>query len=149
MNINKPMSWEDYKKLPNNMRIEYYNSIVDRFGVGADRIAKMMGTTKNNLCNFLLTKEGIHKAKKGGGGWNKYAWQEFCEQREILPIEESKEEQKTEEAFVEIPKEVKCPIASYHLQFKDVQSWSQLSDMLIALPLPKDAVISINVMEGI
>ena len=45
MNINKPMSWEDYKKLPNNMRIEYYNSIVDRFGVGADRIAKMMGTT--------------------------------------------------------------------------------------------------------
>ena len=149
MNINKPMSWEEFKSLPKNMALEYYNSLVARFGVGSDRVAKMMGTSKNNLCNRLLTMEGVRKAKKGGGGWNKYMWEEFLEQGETVPIEEPKEEQKAEEAFVKIPKEVNCPIASYHLQFKNVQSWGQIADMLIALPLPKDAVISINVMEGI
>ena len=149
MNINKPMRWEEFKSLPKNMKLEYYNSIVDRFGVGSDRIAKMMGTKKNTILNFIQRTPDVHKAKKGGGGWDKYAWESFCAQDQREAIKEVKEEVKEETAYVVVPQATICPLASYHMTFTDVKDWTSIADVLMSIPMPKGAVVTIDVQRGV
>lgn len=146
MNINETMTWEDFKKLPKKMQLEYYNSLVDRFGVGGQRIADMLGVAKATLdAHMIRNFNDVHKAKKGGDGWDRYAWLEFCSQRN----EVQKEPEEQHEAFVAIPKKQEIELTSYHLNFIKVNNWGQIADTLLSLPLPKNAVISINVQEGL
>lgn len=147
MNINKPMTYEEWKQLPKDMKELYYNSIVDRFGVGLNRIAKMMQCDYKALYGHIKShKLDIKRVKKGGVGAKSESWNAFCEGIKVqeVPVNIEAPEEKV---IVEEKKRV--PIMSYHLHFNGVQSWEEVLQMLETMPLPKDAVISIHVQKGV
>lgn len=63
-NLNQPMSWAEYKKLPDDLKEQYLRKLRERYGATATGIGKMMGvnrvTVSRELENF-----GIPAANRG------------------------------------------------------------------------------------
>ena len=146
MNINKPMLWVDFKKLPVSMGVEYYNMIVERFGVGAGAISEMFGISEQTVRKFLLSAANSGKEiKRIVGKPSVKNMQRFHDWWADEPEAENPEELP---AIAE-ETEVRCSIASYHLSFEGVQDWNEIIKVVGPMPLPKGAVISIDVQRWI
>lgn len=63
-NLNQPMSWAEYKRLPDDLKEQYLRKLRERYGASAAAIGKMMGvnrvTVSKELKNF-----GIPAANRG------------------------------------------------------------------------------------
>lgn len=47
--LKKPMSWDEFKELPDDLKVEYINSIRKRFGVPDKYIAEMFGVSAHTV----------------------------------------------------------------------------------------------------
>ena len=75
--LNDPMSWEEFKALPDDLKIAYVTALRKKYNVSDTNIAKMMG-----VCQVVISKEvrrlGISGGRRGSktkwdaDGW--YAW---------------------------------------------------------------------------
>lgn len=160
MNIDKPMSYEDWKKLPDDMKAEYYDAMVARFHVGTNSIAEMFGCQKTALQNYILS----HKMKvmkiKGRAPQKTIEhfrewWQDARRtQADEIPhaVPETEPEiEKAPEKTMETPavtETVKIPVSRYELHFNHVMNWEELTPFLAGMPLPEDACIIINVRKA-
>lgn len=69
--MNKPVSYEEFKKYPNDLKIEYITKLRERFDVPDVKIAGMMGCPKSTFALLVknlgigLTKGGKHTKFKG------------------------------------------------------------------------------------
>lgn len=62
--VNKPMSWAQFKKMPDDTKREYINSIIHKYDPQQTAVAAMFGVTPRTL--YVLCEElGIH-FKRGG-----------------------------------------------------------------------------------
>lgn len=62
--MNKPMSWAQFKKMPDDTKREYINSIIHKYDPQQTAVAAMFGVTPRTL--YVLCEElGIH-FKRGG-----------------------------------------------------------------------------------
>ena len=76
--LNEPMKWQEFKSLPDDIKITYIKLIRQKFNPPVTQIAKMMGVTEVCVRNELK-KFGLTDGKKRSGrmNWDKegfWAW---------------------------------------------------------------------------
>lgn len=106
-NPNKPMAWEDFKKLPTHIQAEYITNLQHKFGVTAVDLSKMFGVQPltvrkhadaNNLGVEFPRGHAMSAAKKAE--WDKFV----CpEQDEPAFLDDECEEWPVEEPVNEMP----------------------------------------------
>ena len=106
-NPNKPMVWEDFKKLPDHIQAEYITNLQHKFGVTAVDLGKMFGVQPltvrkhadaNNLGVEFPRGHAMSAAKKAE--WDKFV----CpEQDEPAFLDDECEEWPVEEPVNEMP----------------------------------------------
>lgn len=92
-NLNKPMSWEEFKALPDDLKITYIKKLRERFDIPNNAIAEMLGVHAATLCGYLKCL-GLGVGKNAGGGrkWDKDGFAEWCgkkDETENMPDVES------------------------------------------------------------
>ena len=100
-NLNRPMRWAQFKRMPDDIKREYINSIMKRFDPQQAAVAEMLGVspwTLNDLCRKRLgiqfKRGGTQRADRNDAFW---AWVNGTEksEQEIAPeIAEEKPTQK-------------------------------------------------------
>lgn len=106
-NPNKPMVWEDFKKLPDHIQAEYITNLQHKFGVTAVDLSKMFGVQPltvrkhadaNNLGVEFPRGHAMSAAKKAE--WDKFV----CpEQDEPAFLDDECEEWPVEESVGDMP----------------------------------------------
>nr|DAG15937.1 MAG TPA: excisionase [Caudoviricetes sp.] len=97
--MNKPMSWAQFKKMPDDTKREYINSIIHKYDPQQTAVAAMFGVTPRTL--YVLCEElGIHFKRGGTQRENRndafWAWVNGPVKVEAIPKEpEEKAECKT------------------------------------------------------
>lgn len=95
--LKAPMSWEEFKELPNDLKKEYITSIREKFGAPDKYIAEMFGISGNTL-GLYMTDLKLGGGKGSGNGkrnWNReefYAWVSGADMNaENAPVAEENE----------------------------------------------------------
>lgn len=82
-NLNAPMVWTEFKRLPETSQRLYLSSLIERYGARDTMLAKMFGTTHSTVTTHR-NKLGIKAFAKGGNPrpdlWLR--WNEFLGQTE-------------------------------------------------------------------
>ena len=104
-NLNKPMSWEKFKTIPDDLKITYIKSLRDKFGIPNNAIAEMFGIHAATLCGYLKCL-GLGVGKHAGGSvrnWDKDGFAKWCgkEAEENVEVETVALESKPEAEVVE------------------------------------------------
>lgn len=60
--MNDPMTWDEFKAMPQDLQRDYITLIRERFGVSDSAIARMFGVSQTGLANKIV-KLGIGKGK--------------------------------------------------------------------------------------
>lgn len=77
--LNEPMTWEEFKRMPDDIKISYIKLIREKFNAFDSAIAEMMGVSKVTL-SLEIKRLGLGHGTKHGGNrtWNEreafYAW---------------------------------------------------------------------------
>ena len=74
--LNKPMTWKEFKTMPDDIKVSYINLLRQKFNVPDSHICKMMGI---NVCSFSqeMHRLGIPSTRKSNEKWDTdgfYAW---------------------------------------------------------------------------
>ena len=103
--LNEPMRYDEFKAMPDDLKIAYILAIREKYKAPNVAIAKMMGTTKDAI--YLVTKKlGIVNDTRGNKKWDKDGFMQWCYG---VPADKE-EEPAAEEATVEevVVPEVPC-----------------------------------------
>lgn len=72
--LNEPMSWKQFKALPDDLKVEYIKTLRQKFNIPDSYVADMLGCGKSTLC-ALFDKLGLAKgAGHGARNWDKEAF---------------------------------------------------------------------------
>lgn len=73
--LNDPMKWEDFKALPDDLKVVYIRQLREKFSVTDAEIANMMGVRRETV-GKLFRSSGISAGRTAGGrrSWDKAAW---------------------------------------------------------------------------
>jgi hypothetical protein len=95
------MSFEEFKAMPDDIKIIYINAIREKYNAPNTAIAKMMGCTKDALF-WLLKRLDLAHGTRGQKQWDKMGFAEWC-----YGVPNTKEEpvEEVEEQPVEVPVE--------------------------------------------
>lgn len=77
--LNRPMKWEEFKSMPDDLKVDYIKGLRKSFGVPDVRIAEMFevsGSTVTLLCKKLNISNGQGKGARVK--WNKEAFEVWC-----------------------------------------------------------------------
>ena len=95
--LNSPMSWDEFKAMPDDIKATYINLLRNKFGVPDSIVAEMMGVHKVTMPNVIKRIGLGHGVKHGGRKtWNKegfYAWLNGVEKVPAPVIEEPTQEE--------------------------------------------------------
>lgn len=95
--MNEPMTWVEFKSMPDDLKILYIKSLREKFNVPCNAIADMFGVVPTTL-NAWIKCLGISEGKSSGGKrtWDKegfYAWRSGASESAVehveTPIEET------------------------------------------------------------
>lgn len=111
--MNEPMTYNEFKDLPDDLKIEYIKALRKRFGVPDRRIADMMGVARSTIVPYMK-KLGLAKGSNGHGDgvqWDIDGWYAWCNgvkletevkpDEEEIPVEEDIREEVVEETACE------------------------------------------------
>jgi hypothetical protein len=65
-NINKRLSYEEFKQLPSDLASEYLTRLHSTFNVGLEDVAESMGTTRPAIIAYLRKNNISHPSKRSG-----------------------------------------------------------------------------------
>lgn len=71
--LNDPMSWKEFKVMPNDIKIAYIKALRQRYNVSDTKIAEMMCVSQHTLSN-LMVRLGIRSARQSREKWDKDGW---------------------------------------------------------------------------
>lgn len=74
--LKKPMSWEEFKALPEDLKKEYIISIREKFGAPDKYVAEMMGVSGKYFC-MLMQDLKLGRGSDSGNGKRKWKKEEF------------------------------------------------------------------------
>lgn len=110
-NMNKPMNWETFKTMPQDLQIEYVKSLREKFGVPDKNLAEAMGVHPTTLCRYFRCLR-VSQGSQAGSGHKKWDSTEFDKWwnmvEEDVDMDENTEE--TETMVEEATEEVTGPI---------------------------------------
>lgn len=112
--MNDPMTWAEFKELPDDLKVQYINKLRERFNVPDREIAKVFDVGFNTIYRWFKTL-GLCKGMGSGNkvikwdeaGWNAWLNGETNETTVENPSEEPCEP--VEEEIVDIPEAENCP----------------------------------------
>lgn len=112
--MNDPMTWDEFKAMPNDLKVTYITAIRERFGAPDKYIAEMFGTSAKTLTMHLIDLKC--NSGKGSGNarrpWEKekfYAWTHGVDEDAVEGTAEVEPEAETEvESKVEPPMVFDC-----------------------------------------
>ena len=114
-NINKPMTFAEFKELPNDLKGNYIKMLRHRFNAPETAIAKMMGCAQRSLVTHIVDVGLTHDSKRGREKWAKEefeAWvrgEDLTQPSEVSEVTEVTEV--TEAPVEEIPVEAEVKVA--------------------------------------
>ncbi len=77
--LNDPMKWEEYKALPDDLKVCYVRQLREKFKVPDKEIAEMLGVDRQTVGRwFRRLGLGIGKCAGGKKTWNKEHWVAWC-----------------------------------------------------------------------
>lgn len=96
--MGSPMTWKEYKDLPDDLKKQYLDNLISKYDVGSKQIAEMLGVSCGTLSKNLPTAQGFsfRKAHRMNRSMLE-AWNRF------LTGEPEQKEKPAEEAPVENP----------------------------------------------
>lgn len=80
-NLNKPMSWEQFKALPNDVKLQYVNKLQIEYNASLSAISKMLGMTASTVyrhfkdCGIIY---GDSSCRPKFSKAQKEEWERFC-----------------------------------------------------------------------
>lgn len=113
--LNEPMSWKEFKAMPDDIKVTYIKLLREKYGVSDTNIGKMLGVSQNGIASHLR-KLGISSPKGSyGKNFDKEGWLAWCNgvpvaKEEVTEEEPIAEEPVEEEIPVEIPVEIPAPV---------------------------------------
>lgn len=105
-NLNIPMTWEEFRSMPQDIQVMYIKKLRNEFGVPDKNIAEMMGVTRSSFCKAIkdlglsMGSAASHESKKWDGTEDQkrfYSWCGFYQKTVEEITEESTEEEAADE----------------------------------------------------
>ena len=104
-NIHKPMTWADFKAMPNDLKKAYIKMIRHRFDAPDGYIAEMLGCSQRIL-SVHLADLGCSGPKRGGRQkWNREDFEAWKRGEEVVDASEVEAEMTAEDETSETPAE--------------------------------------------
>ena len=77
--LNQPMSWSEFKAMPDDIKVTYIKLLREKYGVPDCRIGEMMGINKITMSKEIK-RIGLGHGEKHGGNktWDKEGWLAWC-----------------------------------------------------------------------
>ena len=72
-NLNRPMQWEQFKQMPDDIKREYIKSLMEKFNPQQIAIAEMLGVSTRTLNNLCREQLGISFKRGGAPGESRNA----------------------------------------------------------------------------
>lgn len=76
--LGKPMKWEEFTAMPQDLQAAYIEKLIDRYGVTNARLAYMFGVTGSMVSRYLI-KLGVYRRHKPMNEAQIAAWEQFEE----------------------------------------------------------------------
>ncbi len=98
--LNDPMTWEEFKAMPDDIKIRYIKALRSKFNVSDTEIGRMLGCAQITISREVC-RLGISEGRRGGRvKWDKDGWCAWCNglklEKTEAPAVEEKEEAVTE-----------------------------------------------------
>lgn len=102
--MNSPMTWEEFKEMPNDLKIMYIKALRKKYNVPDKYVAEMMDVDRATLCK-LFSELGLSTGKSSGGKrvWDMEGFLAWCggaKKDAVIPSETPVEEEPTVEETV-------------------------------------------------
>lgn len=157
LNLNQPITYEEFKGLDKSLQETYINQIIETYHVGLNTISLMMGAGKATLHTYVKT-HGLSITKCKGGTISRENLQRFyavyqpeTAEREDLAQDQAEPEQVEREIPPEIEtraaeiSEKKTSVSGYEFAFRHVTEWDEILKLMGNMPLPENAQVHIRV----
>ena len=92
--LNAPMAWEEFKTLPDDMKVTYIKLLREKFDVPDSEIGKMMGADKDKVSRFFKALGLRRDSRRGNHKWDSEGWLAFVNGIPVpaaVPVEEAPE----------------------------------------------------------
>ena len=148
INLNEPVSYEQFKKLSDGLKTTYINNIIQKYHVGFASIARMMGCKADTL-RFMIRNHHLdvpHVSKRIKKE-NEIAFERdyMTKQQKGDPAVEKVDQQQIAERVTET--KPSSNLGRYEFCFDHVTSWPDILKFLGNMPLPNNAAVMIRVEE--
>lgn len=84
-NLNKPMYWDTFKAMPDDLKREYINGLREKFDVPDQKIAEMFGVIPNTISRFFKCYGLAVVGKRGSRKWDEDGWDRWRGAKYDLP----------------------------------------------------------------
>ena len=109
--LNDPMSWAEFKAMPDDIKIAYITALRKKYNVSDTKIAAMLGVNQHSLTD-MTARLGIRSGRAGRAKWDADGWYAWVngvpvagkEEAEEAPVIEEKLEKCDEEVLEEAEK---------------------------------------------
>lgn len=112
--LNDPMTWDEFKAMPDDLQRSYIKLLRERFGVPDAKIGEMLGAEKNKISRYFrvlgLQQSGHRSGKKK---WDSEGWLAFVNGVPVPaadPVEQTHEEERQLASLEEICEPVPVPV---------------------------------------
>lgn len=95
-NINNPITWADFKAMPDDLKKAYIKMIDHRFNAPNTYIAKMFGCNQRTLSLYLKDMGFDHGFRSGREKWAKDEFEAWCRGEELVNVSEVEAEMHNE-----------------------------------------------------
>lgn len=126
--MKKFYTWEEFKQMPDDIQLQYVNSIINRYGVGLNSIEKVVfGKSTNTLRKYLQNRNLLKYVNKGSAGSSGIAAREklIAAMTKVEPGDPIFEEikNKEEDKVYPEPKEDPRIFANCHSMQVEMDDW--------------------------
>lgn len=93
--LNDPMSWDEFKKLPDDLKVSYIKLLREKYDVPDIEIGKMMGVSKDIIHRWFKVLGLLRDTKRTRCAWDTEGWLAFVHGAPI-PADETPDEEPAE-----------------------------------------------------
>lgn len=86
--LNEPMTWKEFKKMPDELKCSYLDAITQKFNAPKTELAKMFGVNIKTL-SIEMNRLGRGKSYRGKLKWDEDAFKKWCNgtNKDEAPVE--------------------------------------------------------------